>query len=95
MGTGPLQRTPDTSVDLAGYSVRALDGRIGTVLEATRNSEDLDLVVETGLLFKKKRVIPAAVVTGIDTETIHTSLTKSQLEYMPLHTGADARKESS
>ena len=79
MATHPRQRTSDTRVnDLAGYTVRALDGRIGTVHKASRNQDELGIVVETGrLFFKKKRSIPAASVTDIDTDskTVHTSMT--------------------
>lgn len=72
--------------DLVGYDVEATDGHIGKIDEATRDTDNDHLVVDTGFwIFGKKRLIPAGVATRIDndTKTVHVNMTKDQIKDAP------------
>ena len=74
--------------DFVGYDVEATDGHIGRVDEALRDEEtdNSHLVVDTGLwIFGKKRVIPAGVVTRVDSDhkTLYVNMTKDQVKDAP------------
>ena len=77
----------DTALpDVTGYEVEALDGHIGKVDEATYDNDRGALVVDTGFwIFGKKRLVPAGVVTGLDTEheKVRVSLTKDEIKDAP------------
>ena len=79
------------SADLVGYDVQATDGSIGTVDEATTETDRAHLVVDTGFwIFGKKRLIPAGAVISIDHDarTITVSLSKDQIKAAPDHDAA-------
>jgi hypothetical protein len=71
---------------LIGYKVEATDGGIGKV---DKHSDDVGashLVVDTGVwIFGKHVLIPAGLVSGIDTaaETIYVDRTKEQIKNAP------------
>ncbi|MFI6600732.1 PRC-barrel domain-containing protein [Nonomuraea sp. NPDC050536] len=73
-------------LDLAGYHVRAADGRIGTVDEATYETGESYLVVDTGpWIFGKKVMLPASAITQIDPgeREVHVSRTKQEIKDAP------------
>lgn len=72
--------------DLVGYKVEATDGHIGKVDEASNEVGAHYIVVDTGpWIFGRKVLIPAGLLTGVDTseEKIHLSLTKGQIKDSP------------
>ena len=74
------------SMDVAGYSVEALDGGIGKVDEATYDVGSSYIVVDTGpWIFGKKVLLPAGVIDRIDMEdeTILVRRTKDQIKDAP------------
>jgi hypothetical protein len=76
----------DVGMDVAGYSVEALDGGIGKVDEATYDVGSSYIVVDTGpWIFGKKVLLPAGVIDRIDMEdeTIHVRRTKDQIKDAP------------
>lgn len=75
-----------SDADLVGYDVEALDGKIGAIDAASRESGQSHLVVDTGFwIFGKKRLIPAGVVTSIDHDErcVHVNMTKDQIKDAP------------
>ena len=73
-------------VDVTGFDVEASDGHIGKVDEATTDAATSCLVVDTGFwIFGKKRMVPAGVVTRVDTENekVYVSMTKDQVKNAP------------
>jgi hypothetical protein len=79
----------DTSIsqrNLSGFSVEALDGGIGKVDDATYDTGQSFLVVDTGpWIFGKKVMLPAGVVRDVDldTETVFVNRTKDQIKNAP------------
>ena len=74
------------NVDLSGFKVEALDGNIGKVDEATYETGDSFVVVDTGpWIFGKKVMLPAGVIRNIDldTETVFVNRTKDQIKNAP------------
>ena len=74
------------NVDLSGFKVEALDGSIGKVDEATYETGDSFVVVDTGpWIFGKKVMLPAGVIRDIDldTETVFVNHTKDQIKNAP------------
>jgi len=81
-------QTGDTTdgQELAGYSVEATDGSIGTVLTSTHGPAESYLVVDTGSwLLSKKVVLPAGVVERIDKDEqrVFVDRTKDQIKGAP------------
>ncbi len=71
--------------ELVGYDVEGLDGRVGSVDEATRETPGY-LVVDTGpWMFGKKVVLPAGVVDRTDSQrhTIFVHRTRAEIENGP------------
>jgi hypothetical protein len=68
-----------------GYDVEATDGSLGEVDEMTRAAGKSCLVVNTGKIFGKKRMIPAGSVRGVDHQRrkVAVSLTKDQIKKAP------------
>jgi hypothetical protein len=76
----------DSSVDLTGFEVEALDGSIGKVDEATYDTGRSYLVVDTGpWIFGKKVMLPAGVIRSIDEaeEKVFVNRTKDQIKNSP------------
>ena len=75
-----------TATDLTGFSVEALDGKIGKVDEATNDVNGSYIVVDTGpWIFGKKVLLPAGVIRDVDldTETVYVNRTKEQIKDAP------------
>jgi hypothetical protein len=73
-------------VDVTGFSVEAVDGRLGKVDEATLEPGSSHLVVDTGVpIVGKKVLLPASLVTRIDrdNETVHVTCSESQVKKAP------------
>jgi hypothetical protein len=73
-------------IDLAGYSVEALDGGIGKVDEATYDVGSSYIVVDTGpWIFGKKVLLPAGLIDRIDaeSETVFVAATKEEIKSAP------------
>ena len=72
--------------EVVGYDVHAVDGSIGTVAEATSDTDRAHIVVDTGFwIFGKKRLIPAGAVIKVDHDarTVTVSLSKDQVKAAP------------
>jgi hypothetical protein len=72
--------------DVVGYAVEAADGSIGSIDEATAETDVAHIVVDTGpWIFGKKRLIPAGAVTSVDHDarTVSVSLSKDQIKAGP------------
>ena len=68
-------------VDLTGFSVEARDGGIGKVDEATYQTSQSYIVVDTGpWIFGKKVLLPAGVIDRIDSlaETVYVKAVKGR-----------------
>ena len=75
-----------TATDLTGFSVEALDGKIGKVDEATNDVTGSYIIVDTGpWIFGKKVLLPAGVIRDVDldTETVYVNRTKEQIKDAP------------
>lgn len=74
------------SGDVIGYDVEATDGSIGTIDEATAETDRAHVVVDTGFwIFGKKRVIPAGLITSVDHDArlVTVTLSKDQVRAAP------------
>jgi hypothetical protein len=74
------------NIDLTGFKVEATDGEIGKVDEATYETGNSSIVVDTGpWIFGKKVLLPAGLISDIDpdTETIFVSRTKDEIKNAP------------
>jgi hypothetical protein len=89
MATTDLWTYTDTSIsqrNLTGFSVEALDGGIGKVDDATYDTGQSFIVVDTGpWIFGKKVMLPAGVVRDVDldTETVFVNRDKEQIKNAP------------
>ncbi|MEU4779437.1 PRC-barrel domain-containing protein [Micromonospora sp. NPDC023633] len=85
-GDGPHAPGPGTPLDLVGYRVEATDGRIGSVDEASDDTDARWLVVDTGpWIFGHKVLLPAGTVTRVDhlDRTVHVDRTREQVKESP------------
>ena len=74
------------TMDLSGYDVEAQDGSIGKVDEASNEVGASYIVVDTGpWIFGKKVLLPAGVVTSVDTddEKVYVDRTKDEIKNAP------------
>ena len=74
------------SLDLSGYSIEALDGKIGKVADARNEVGACYLIADTGpWIFGKKVILPAGVVDRVDpdTETVYVDRTKDEIKDAP------------
>jgi hypothetical protein len=81
-----FKTTTTPNLDLDGFKVEAKDGSIGKVDQATYEAGMSFIVVDTGpLIFGKKVMIPAGVISDIDpdTETLFVNLTKDEIKEAP------------
>lgn len=73
-------------MDLTGFTVDAIDGKIGKVDEATQEAGGSYIVVDTGpWIFGKKVLLPAGVIRDVDldTETIFVNRAKGEIKNAP------------
>ena len=73
-------------MDIAGFTVEAIDGKIGKVDEATQEAGGSYVVVDTGpWIFGKKVLLPAGVIQDVDldTETVFVDRTKDEIKSAP------------
>ena len=78
--------TETAQADLEGFDVRARDGSIGHIDEATNEVNRQSIVVDTGpWIFGRKVVLPAAMIETIDMDnrTVVVGLTKDQIKDSP------------
>jgi hypothetical protein len=76
----------DATTSWVGYDVEARDGRIGKIDEMSTETGRGSFVVDTGFwIFGKKRLLPAASVTSVDSDTnkVFVSLTKDDIKNAP------------
>lgn len=75
-----------SGLNLAGYTVEATDGEIGKVDEASMEVGANYIVVDTGpWIFGKKVMLPAGVVSSVDTadERVHVDRSKDEIKSSP------------
>ena len=73
-------------IDVSGFTVEALDGKVGKVDEATLEPGESYLVVDTGPpLVGKKVLLPAGLVSGIDRdeEIVYLVCTEDEIKRAP------------
>ena len=69
-----------------GYDVEAIDGSIGSIDEATYDTDASYIVVDTGpWIFGKKVMLPAGVVNNVDVDgrKVYVERTKEQIKNAP------------
>ena len=69
-----------------GYRVRASDGDIGKVDEASKAVDESSIVVDTGpWIFGRKVILPAGTIQRVDDadEKVYVDLTKAQIKDSP------------
>jgi PRC-barrel domain protein len=74
------------TMDVSGFDVEAQDGGIGKVDEASNEVGASYIVVDTGpWIFGKKVLLPAGVVTRVDTEDekVYVDRTKDEIKNAP------------
>jgi hypothetical protein len=79
-------RQPAFSSNLRGYEVDALDGRVGTVAEATGQTGRGYVVVDAdSSVFRKKVVLPAGVIDRVDrvAKRVYVNRTKNEIKNAP------------
>ena len=84
-------------VDLSGFSVEALDGGIGSIDEATYETSQSYVVVDTGpWIFGKKVLLPAGVVqrVDLDSETVFVARAKDEIKDAPEFDETNYRDET-
>jgi hypothetical protein len=83
--------------DVTGFRVKAADGEIGRIDQATHEVGASYLVVDTGpWIFGQKVLVPAGIVERVDLEaqTVFLSRTKDEIENAPeLDTSAGPRDD--
>ncbi|MCM0677225.1 PRC-barrel domain-containing protein [Micromonospora phytophila] len=85
-GAGPDAPGPGTPVDLAGYRVEATDGRIGSVDEASADTDARWLVVDTGpWILGRKVLLPIGTVARVDhlDRVVQVHRTREQVKQSP------------
>ncbi len=73
-------------LELAGYAVEAVDGRVGRVDDATDRVGGGAIVVDTGpWIFGKTVVLPHEVIERVDDDTqlVHVTLTREEVRRAP------------
>ncbi|MGV9210230.1 PRC-barrel domain containing protein [Micromonospora sp. RB23] len=83
---GPDAPGPGTPVDLVGYHVQARDGRIGTIDEASDETDAAHLVVDTGpWILGQKVLVPAGTVERVDhmDRVVHVDRTRQEIKDAP------------
>jgi hypothetical protein len=91
-----LGSDPSQGIDLTGFEVEALDGKIGKVDEATNEVGGSFLIVDTGpWIFGKKVMLPAGVISRVDTddERLYVNRMKDQIKNAPEFDASLSRDE--
>ena len=73
-------------MDLVGYQVQASDGRIGTIDEASDETDAGYLVVDTGpWIFGQKVLLPAGTVAEVNHQerVVHVDRTRQEIKDAP------------
>ena len=81
-----LRESASSDVDIVGYGVRAADGDIGSVDEATWDVHSGRIVVDTGpWILGHKVILPAGLIERIDpeSETVLVACTQEQVRNAP------------
>ena len=76
------------TIDLAGFTVDAVDGDIGKIDKASNDVGSSYVVVNTGpWILGKKVMLPAGVISNVDvdTETVYVNRTKDQIKNAPVY----------
>lgn len=76
----------DDPAEFIGFSVEARDGQIGTIDDASWETDTDHLVVDTGpWIFGRKVLIPAGLIEAIDLDnhTVQVGLTRQQVKDSP------------
>jgi hypothetical protein len=87
-----------TTIDVTGYHVEALDGRIGTVDSATYDVRAGRIVVDTGpWIFGKKVLLPAGTIEDIDRDerVVFVDRTKDEIKAAPPYDDENLDEEES
>ena len=76
---------PDATI--SGYHVDATDGRVGTVDTVSHAPNDSYIVVQTGTVFGKRRLVPAGAVRQVscETETVFLDVDQEAVQGAPEH----------
>ena len=69
-----------------GFELVATDGAAGRISWASYAPHEAYLVVTTGLLRRRHRVVPAGAVIRVEGREVHVSLTRSDIAAMPVLT---------
>lgn len=83
-------------IDVTGFDVEALDGKIGTVDDATYDVSASRIVVDTGpWILGRKVILPSGVIERIDegAQTVFVSCTKDQVKHAPHYEEANLNAE--
>src|SRR5215217_3374977 len=86
-----------TNRELAGFEVEALDGSIGKIDEATDETGNAFVVVDTGpWIFGKKVMLPAGVIqqVDVDAEQVFVNRTKDEIKNAPEYDADRATDET-
>ncbi|MFC0506220.1 PRC-barrel domain containing protein [Micromonospora costi] len=83
---GPDAPGPGTPIDLTGYRVAAVDGRIGAVDRASDEADPRYLVVDTGpWILGRTVLLPVGTIERVDhlARTVHVDRTRQQVKDSP------------
>ena len=67
-----------------GFAVIGTDGRVGRVSWASYAAGESYLVVTTGTLRRRHRVLPAGAVTSVSEGRVQVALSQAKIEHLPL-----------
>jgi len=67
-----------------GFAVIGSDGRAGRVSWASYAPGESYLVVTTGRLRRRHRVVPAGAVTTVSEGSVQVALSRAEIEHLPL-----------
>jgi hypothetical protein len=67
-----------------GFAVVTSDGRAGRVSWGSYAPGESYLVVTTGRVRRRHRVLPAGAVLSVDDREIHVGMSRSEIEHLPL-----------
>jgi hypothetical protein len=75
-----------TGQELVGYEIEGVDGKLGTIDEATAEAGSSFLVVDTGpWIFGRKSMLPAGIVQRVDhgQERVYVDCVKDEVRSAP------------